>query len=97
MRGGDYEANQVPVKNGTCFTYFVCTYVCIPSKHETMFWYFKVLETQFRSEFRQNPAGMCNLGRLRKQKNIFFDVRCIVQRTYVGTTYMRRDKNKNYI
>jgi hypothetical protein len=30
---GDYEANQVPVKNGTCFTYFVCRYVCLPSKH----------------------------------------------------------------
>ena len=42
---GDYEANQVPVKNGTCFTFFVCTHVCLPSKHGTVFRFFKVPET----------------------------------------------------
>ena len=32
--GGDYEANQVPVKTGTGFTYCVCTYVCLQSRRK---------------------------------------------------------------
>ena len=32
---GDFEANQVPVKNGTCFTYYLHSNVCLPVNHGT--------------------------------------------------------------
>jgi hypothetical protein len=35
VRGGDYEANQVLVKNGMCFTYYVRSNVCLPVKDGT--------------------------------------------------------------
>ena len=55
--GGDFEANQVPVKNGTCFTYYVRSNVCLPVKDGT-----------HSAEFRRNPAGMCNQGFLFRRK-----------------------------
>jgi hypothetical protein len=33
--GGEYKANQVPVKNRTCFTYYVHSNVCLLVKHRT--------------------------------------------------------------
>ena len=55
--GGDYEANQVPVKNGTCFTYYVHSNVCLPVKHGT------------RSGFSKyrNPSSVRNSGGVRSE------------------------------
>jgi len=61
LRGGDYEANQVPVKNGTYFTYYVRSTVCLPVKDRTHFGFSK--DRNLCSVRNSgNPTGMCNLA-----------------------------------
>jgi hypothetical protein len=55
--GGDYEANQVPFKNRTCFTYHVSSNVCLPVIHRT--------HSGF-SKYR-NPSSVWSSGGIRME------------------------------
>ena len=56
---GDYEANQVPVMNGTCFTYYVHSNVCLPVKNG-----------KTRSGFSKyrNPSSVRNSGGIQLER-----------------------------
>ncbi len=54
---------QVPLKSGTCFTYFVRRYLLIPVKSGTRSCFSKCQNPSSIIGFLRNPAGMYSLGR----------------------------------
>ena len=93
LQGGDYEANQVPVKKGTCFMYYVhCNgIVCLlPVKHGT------------RSGFSKyrNPSSVRNSGGIRSECATEFDEQLhleLQQYTVVSPSGGTQNSSKSFL